>query len=59
MNNSDVKVFARVVVENGVKNGKLVVQKGAAFKEIPALLFSPEEAKSLLQMVDRIDNGIM
>ena len=55
---NDVKVFASVVVENGIKNGKLIIQSRTGQKEIPALLFSPDQTKTLLRIVDKLEGAI-
>ena len=35
--------------------GKIIVQKGRDEKTIPAVLFTPREARLLLKMVDRVE----
>jgi len=50
-----VKVVAKVVVEKGITNGELIIQKNKFLRIIPAVLFRPEEAKTLLRIVDKVE----
>ena len=45
----------RIKVKGKGMNGKIIVQARKFYREIPVVLFSSNEAKTLLQIVDKIE----
>lgn len=53
--NEVLDVSARIVIENNVSRGEIILKKGNRCKVIPALLFTPEKAKRILEIVDKVN----
>ena len=45
----------KVKVKGNGMNGKIIVQARKFYREIPVVLFSSEEANTLLKIVDKMD----
>lgn len=45
----------KVKVKGNGMNGKIIVQARKFYREIPVVLFSSEEANSLLKIVDKME----
>lgn len=45
----------KVKVKGNGMNGKIIVQARKFYREIPAVLFSSEEANTLLKIVDKME----
>ncbi|MDN0067807.1 hypothetical protein [Bacteroides gallinaceum] len=45
----------KVKVKGNGMNGKIIVQARKFYKEIPVVLFSSEEANTLLKIVDKME----
>lgn len=50
------KIEPKVKVKGKGMNGKIVVHAKRIYKEIPVVLFSSEEANTLLEIVDRVED---
>ena len=49
------KKEAKVKVKGNGMNGKIIVQARKFYREIPVVLFSSEEANTLLKIVDKME----
>lgn len=47
----------KVKVKGNGMNGKIIVQARKFYREIPVVLFSSEEANTLLKIVDKMEIG--
>lgn len=54
--NEALNISARIVTKNNVSRGEIVFKKGSRRKVIPALLFTPEKAKRILEIVDKVNS---
>ena len=52
--NDEFSIRAEVTASQG----KIIVQKGQSQKIIPAVLFTPQEARRLLEVVDRVEANV-
>lgn len=50
-----VEEHPRIKVKGKGMDGKIIVQARKFYREIPAVLFSSNEANTLLQIVDKIE----
>lgn len=50
-----IKKEPKVKVKGNGMNGKIIVQARKFYREIPVVLFSSEEANTLLKIVDKME----
>ncbi len=54
-NENNLKVQAEIVSRGKITQGNIVIRAEKFHKVIPAVLFTPEEAKILLEIVDKVE----